>query len=340
LGPKIHAKNGCQFKRWKGSKCSKRRGETLQGSQRSVAASHELHKCEERLARSESGAARGQCLIYTLLEGYVRHLIVEGLELDGAFIEGDFAGFSVEPREGVLEPVDIVAIRVVLASVSTAGFLASLSGVHGEDGLSHQVLELKSLNEVSVPDQVAIGGLDVRELGPDLIDGLDTLFKSLSSAEDSGIALHNLLHAIAQFSSGDLSIGETSGIESGDSKLTSVGSEGLVRSIGLVGIGDVVSACATENDDIKKRVGTQAVGTVNGDTGSLTGSIKTGNDVVGVVALASDDLAVVVGGNTTHVVVHCRQDGDGLLRHVYASKDVRSFGDSRQSLLEHFCWQM
>jgi hypothetical protein len=109
----------------------------------------------------------------------------------------------------VLAPMDIITILEVVASVGSAGFLAVLSGKHGHLGLDHKVVELKSLNKVSVPDLATIRNTDVLHILRDLVEYFTALLEVVLATENSGVPLHCLLHLSAHGSRGDLSGGVT-----------------------------------------------------------------------------------------------------------------------------------
>ena len=77
---------------------------------------------------------------------------------------------------------------------------------------------------------------------------------------------------------------------------------------------DGVCAGATEHDDIEQAVGAQPVGAVHGCTGGLTTGQQALDDGVRVVLGRLQHLAAVVGGDSTHVVVHRRDHRDRLLQ--------------------------
>jgi len=54
----------------------------------------------------------------------------------------------------------------------------------------------------------------------------------------------------------------------------------LVRLSRLEGLGDVVGASSSEDDDIEKGVGSESVGSVNGNTGGLSSGVESRNDDV------------------------------------------------------------
>mmetsp|Transcript_40257 Transcript_40257/g.101331 ORF Transcript_40257/g.101331 Transcript_40257/m.101331 type:complete len:257 (+) Transcript_40257:765-1535(+) len=69
--------------------------------------------------------------------------------------------------------------------------------------------------------------------------------------------------------------------------------------------------------------------------GSLARSHQAWDHMVGVAVLQRHHLAVVVGGDAAHVVVDGGQDGDGLLVHIHARKDLGRFLDARQALVDN-----
>ena len=64
----------------------------------------------------------------------------------------------------------------------------------------------------------------------------------------------------------------------------------------------------------------------------LAGGEQTRDDGVGVTVLRRDDFALVVGGNTAHVVVNGGNDGNGLLGDVHAGENGGGFGNPWKTL--------
>ena len=127
---------------------------------------------------------------------------------------------------------------------------------------------------------------------------------------------------------------------------------GLARS---ESVADVVSNSAAKDDNVKERVGTQTVSTVDGHAGGFTRSIETGNSLVLAVLVDGDDLTGVLCRDTTHcgwsvkllgqdstltVVVDGGQNGNGLLGDIDTREDGGSLGDTREALLEDLGGQM
>ncbi len=79
----------------------------------------------------------------------VGHLVlVEGVLVDRTVVELDLARLGVLLGEGVLHPIDVIALAEVLAGVSTTRLLAGLGANDSLAGLREEVLELEGLHEV------------------------------------------------------------------------------------------------------------------------------------------------------------------------------------------------
>ena len=74
----------------------------------------------------------------------------------------------------------------------------------------------------------------------------------------------------------------------------------LVRFARGKGIPNMMSNCATKDDNVKQGVGTKTVSTMYRNRGSFTGSVKTGNDLVVAALVGGDDFTSIPGRNTTH----------------------------------------
>lgn len=85
---------------------------------------------------------------------------------------------------------------------------------------------------------------------------------------------------------------------------------------------DAGGTCAAKHDDVQEAVGAQAVGAVHAGAGRLAGRKQPRHDRVWVAIPWVDDLAVVVGGDAPHVVVHSGQHRDGLLQQDGVQQDA------------------
>lgn len=74
----------------------------------------------------------------------------------------------------------------------------------------------------------------------------------------------------------------------------------LVRLSGSQVVLDVVGTCTSKDDEIQQRVSSKAVGSMDGDTGGLAGSVETRNNLVLAILVDSQNLSGVLGRNTTH----------------------------------------
>ena len=124
----------------------------------------------------------------------VLDLVRHGVGVHRAVIDGHLVRGVVEPGQGVLHPVLVVALGEILAGMGAAGFLAVGGAFHGDDGLADQVVEFQRLEQVGVPDQRAVRDLDVGGAAPDLVDELLALVQNLAGAEHRAVVLHGLLH--------------------------------------------------------------------------------------------------------------------------------------------------
>ncbi len=177
--------------------------------------------------------------------------------------------------------------------------------------------------------------VDLVNLAGELLELFHTLVKGGLSAENGGVLLHDLLHLETEVGSGDGALLVEEVVVVRDGELTGVSGEGSVGSVGLDQRLNTVSASTAEDDNVEERVGTETVGAVDGGGSSLASSHEARNDSVGVVADLLHDLAMVVGGNTTHVVVHGGEHGDGLLGDVHAGENLGRLRDTRETLMEN-----
>ena len=173
----------------------------------------------------------------------------------------------------------------------------------------------------------------------DLVDLALALGEELGGTIDGGMLLHDSLHLATDLGGGGGALGVSELVEVGDGFHAGIGSGVGDGIAGLGNVGDAEGAGTAEDDNVQQGVGTQSVGTVDGGTGGLTGGEEIGHNLVvdkvaRSVKLGSDDLTVMVGGDTTHVVVDGGQDGDGFLGHIDAGKDGGRLTDTGQPLGE------
>lgn len=172
------------------------------------------------------------------------------------------------------------------------------------------------------------------------MDLLDTFVERLLGSEYSDIGLHDLLHLETDLGGrlGALRCADL--VENSDGIGTGIGSDGVSCLTRAEVVADGVRNGTAEDDEIQERVSTEAVGTVNGDGSGFTAGEKSRHNLIVARIVLCNDLTSVLGGNTTHVVMDCRQDGDGLLSNVDTSENGSSLGDTRQTLMEDLSGQM
>src|ERR1700746_1174056 len=124
------------------------------------------------------------------------HLVRQREEMNRAVTDFDLTP-AVEPRDRMLEPVLIVALRIVLARVGAAALGPVLGGVQGTDRLLQQILEFERLGEIAVPDHRTVRDAEIAEAVRDHVDSADTLSEHFGCAEDGAIVLHYALHVEA-----------------------------------------------------------------------------------------------------------------------------------------------
>lgn len=197
-----------------------------------------------------------------------------------------------------------------------------------------QIPQLQGLDEIRVPDHGPILSTHILERLIDLLDPLHTLIQGLLCSEHANIGLHDLLHRQSNLSGRLGSISGSDLVQHLDGLGTSIGLHRLVRHVRLEVVTDGVRDRTAEDDQVEKGVGTETVGTVDGHAGGFTAGEETGDDLVVALLVDGQDLTSVLGGDTTHVVVHGGQDGDRLLRDVDTGEDSRSLGDTGEALVE------
>src|SRR3990167_5318744 len=79
---------------------------------------------------------------------------------------------------------------------------------------------------------------------------------------------------------------------------------------------------------------------MHADAGAFADRIQAIDDAIVHIALGNDDLAIDVGGNTTHLVVDRGNNGNGLARDVHVGEVDANFVHRGQALVNGFCAQV
>lgn len=239
----------------------------------------------------------------------------------------------------MLHPVFVVSFGEIVTSVGSSGLLSVEGGLDGLLGVDEEIIELESLDKVGVPDESSVLGLDVVDLGIDVVHDIDSLLESFSDSVDGGVLLHGGLHLESDLGSGDVSVGVPELVEHVKGFFAGVLGEVRVLGAWLELFLDGLGGGSSEDDDIEKTVGSESVGSVDGGAGSLSGGEETWDDDVLAVSVV-EDLSLVIGGDSTHVVVDGGDDGSRLLGDVDSGEDLGGFGDTGESEGESFGWEM
>src|SRR6516165_9020627 len=104
------------------------------------------------------------------------------VQVHGAVIETGTRG-PIHPHQGVLEPVEVVALRKILTGVRPAALGAVRRRMDRGGRLQQQVLELECLDEIAVPYEGAVAHPHIVEGGEDRADALDPLCQGVAGAE-------------------------------------------------------------------------------------------------------------------------------------------------------------
>ena len=185
-----------------------------------------------------------------------------------------------------------------------------------------QVLQFQGLHQVGIPHQGTVGRAYPVERPVDGIHFRDAFSQYFPAAEHGRIGLHGALHAVAYFSGARVAAGITSAVEARQGSFGGGSAQGLVRGAGFDFPGGAQGRGAAEYDQVEQAVRTQAVGAVHRNAGRLADGHEAGNDTVEVAVLQRNHLAVVIGRDTAHVVMHRGEDGDGRPADVHPGEDA------------------
>lgn len=83
-------------------------------------------------------------------------LFIQRVHLHGAVFDVDLTMWLLLPRESVLHPFLVVAVRIILSRVCATGFFTVCGSLCSLDGAGQEIAEFERLNEVAVPDHAAV----------------------------------------------------------------------------------------------------------------------------------------------------------------------------------------
>ena len=231
----------------------------------------------------------------------------------------------------MLEPVFVIAVRVVLAGVGAAALLAGRGRGQRGHGLAQQVFELQRFDQIGVPDQRAVGDFHRGEALQRIAQPGHAFSQHFAGAEHGGVVLHEPLHFQADLRGGTRPVGVANPVHMGDRLVAGSGRQRRRRAFAAQRLGAATRGGAAEHHKVQQRIRAQAVGAVHRYAGRLAHRQQSRRDVVPVL----EGLAVIVGGNAAHVVVHRGHDRQRLPGDVHVGEHPGGLGDARQPLGDH-----
>ena len=234
----------------------------------------------------------------------------------------------------MLAPVHVVAGRIILLRMGAPAFLARLGGHDGGQRIRHQVGQFQRLHQVAVPDQAAIGHLDVLHPAGNPYHLAHALGQSPVGSEYRRIRLHRLLHPQAQLGRRRPAIGMAQRVEP---RQRPVHRRTVHLRYGLRPVHHLPRPDRrrpAEDDKVDQTVRPQPVRAMHAGTARLAHGHQPRLHPVGVIRRRVQHLAPVIRRNPAHVVMHRRQHRDRLPRDIDAGKDARTLRNPRQAQLQ------
>src|SRR5690606_35570687 len=222
--------------------------------------------------------------------------------------------------QGVYQPVLIVPIRVVVAAVCTAAFLALLSCDGGRFSNLQQVVELKSLNPRSVVGLALVCQVRLTNPLAQLSQFAHALLHQVALAEYAKVVLHVGLQLFAQNRNALALLAVVQTIDTAISALQIGFARLALLNTFFQRLLDIQTGSTTEHHQIQQRVTAQTVGTVYRYAGNLAYREQSGDDFVIAIGILGQRLTMNIGRDTTHHVVARRHHRNRFLDRVSMGK--------------------
>lgn len=286
------------------------------------------------------------------------NLVGEGLVDDVSVGKSDLTSLLVDVAHGVLSPVFfewysflslewlgviklVNSVLVVLSCVGTSRLLSGFGADHCLSCAKHDILELQSLDQISVPNHTSVEGLHIVQALVDLSGFAASLLQEWLIPEHSRVSLHGLLNVGPQVGHPVGAIRVPYLIQISHRLLAGVGVLEWSQVLAWLAILlDRLSGGSTKYNQIQERVGSQSVGTVYRSARILTSAVKTWNNVVIELGISVDALRSPVGWHTAHVVVNSWQDWNWLSGDINTGEDHSSLRDTWKSGGQLLWWQV
>ena len=159
----------------------------------------------------------------------------------------------------MLHPVLVVALVEVFPGVGAAAFGAVRRPGDGDHRLADQVLELQGLHQVGVPDQAAVGHLQVAALGLHPGQALDAVVEAFARPVDRSVLGHDQLHLGAQVRRRHGARGVPQAVEAGHVTVGPGRFHFRLAIAGLQGLGAAQADGPAEHHQVDERIGAETV---------------------------------------------------------------------------------
>jgi hypothetical protein len=114
----------------------------------------------------------------------------------------------------------------------------------------------------------------------------------------------------------------------------------LVGFAGLQSLGNMVGAGPPKHNNVQEGIGSESIGSVNGDTGGLTSGVQPRNNSVLTVLIDGQYFAGILCGDAAHIVMDSGEDRDRILGNIDARKDGSRLRNAWKALVENGSWQV
>lgn len=157
-----------------------------------------------------------------LLGRNMLNFVIEWLVNDGSVVKSDLGLRGFTPGKSMLHPVFVVSVWEIISCMCSSRFFSVFSSIDGNLSTLKKVFELKSFNQVGIPDKSSVRNLEVFVLLTNVFDFLDTFCQKILDSEDCCVSLHGFLHFKSHLSCRSATISMSDLIQIGNCLLSSV----------------------------------------------------------------------------------------------------------------------
>ena len=175
-----------------------------------------------------------------------------------------------------------------------------------------QVVELQRLDQIGVPDQRAVGDVDVGDAGEHFVDQLVSLPpapRRCGTRRNCSASPSASWRAAPRSACRPWRCGSCRAATAPDRRNPSAAPAACRPGVRISA--QRMRGGAAEHHEIDQRIRAEPVGAMHRDAGRFAERHQAGHDGVGIAVLLGQRLAVIVRGDAAHVVVHGRDTGIG-----------------------------